>query len=227
MGQKRTRSELTPEEIVEHAVQLAERHGMDLRMRDLAEALNTWPNAIYGHFASKPDLQEAMVGSILSAAFDATTVSQALDGSAPWQERFSVIGMRFFRLCAQYTGLGKLLTHEGMGAASGYLHLLAGIVQTVSRQGAPQRETAIALQSAIFYLACIGDLYGYYRNSEPREQSSASLSEELKGTLPDGLFDVLYDYEHEQRAEEGIRVFTNSVEHLMAKTNRDFASDET
>lgn len=188
-------------------------------MRELADALNTWPNAIYGHFSSKPDLHEAMVTQILNDAFDDDVVAAALDESKEWQVRFRDIGMRFFRICAEYSGIGKLLTHDGMGAASNAVALIGSMIIAMAQHGLEEKRATIVIQTALFYLACIGDLLGYYRNNERHTTAVDTLRDPVSNKFAIEMLTVLYDYDHEERAEQGLSLFIDAVSAELATKN--------
>lgn len=212
MAAKRTKAELTKSEILAQAQVLAEQDGMDLAMRDLADALNTWPNAIYGHFESKFVLQQALVDHILDAAFTDDVVRATLDDSTPWQERFRAAGFVMFEVTSHYRGLGPLLSYHGTGSTSRAMQLIPAMVSLLMQSGLCEKRAATLLQVAVTYINSMGEMDALFKASVT--DRSAFLDKfNAKPEAP--MFDTLtafFNFRKPERVIEGIDVFIQAIE---------------
>ena len=152
MGTKRTKANLTREEVLDAAMKLAERQGMDLSMRDLAEALNTWANTIYAFFESKSRLQQALVNHIVDATFDEATLAQMMSPGRPWTEPLREAGLAMFDMASKYRGLGPLMLALGMGTTSRSMLLIPALVLVLMREGLSEERAALVLHTANNYI---------------------------------------------------------------------------
>lgn len=207
MGAKRTRADLSQDEILSAAKELARREGMDLAMRDLAEALNTWPNAIYGHFKNKFTLQQALVDHVLDEAFDGDVFRDLLNEETPWDDRLRRGGQVIFEVCREYYGLGRLLSSFGMGSTSKAMQLIPALVMLVMRQGLSEERAATIIQVAIIYIATMGDMAAMFdRGISNRDAYIDKMDLSAGGPMVDTMR-IFYFYEKSERVTEGIDMF--------------------
>lgn len=207
MGAKRTRADLSKAEILEAAQELARRDGMDFAMRDLAEALNTWPNAIYGHFKNKFTLQQALVDHVLDEAFDGDVFRDLLNEETPWDDRLRRGGQVIFEVCRKYYGLGRLLSSFGMGSTSKAMQLIPALVMLVMRQGLSEERAATIIQVAVVYIATMGDMAAMFdRGISNRDAYIDKIDPSAGGPMVDTMR-IFFFHEKSERVMQGIDLF--------------------
>ena len=98
------RARLNRELIIETALALAERPGVDaIRIRDLGRELSVDPSAIYRHFQSKNDLMKALVETVGTATL--AGVDTGADRS--WRQILMDIGDVGLELYLRYPAIGS------------------------------------------------------------------------------------------------------------------------
>ena len=98
------RKPLTAERIVDAAIALIDREGLEaLSMRRLGAALGFEAMALYRHFPSKVVLLEAVVGRLLAE------LMLPVPGSAPWQESFRALARDYRQLLLRHPNAIPLL----------------------------------------------------------------------------------------------------------------------
>src|SRR2546426_11085803 len=119
------RKPLTTERIVEAAVELIDRGGLEaLSMRRLGAALGVEAMSLYRHFPSKTALLEAVVGRLLAELL------LPVPGSAPWQALFRALARDYRQLLLRHPNAIPLLatlqlSNPGaLGAAGAVMALL-------------------------------------------------------------------------------------------------------
>jgi AcrR family transcriptional regulator len=119
------RKPLSTERIVEAAVELIDREGLDaLSMRRLGAALGVEAMSLYRHFPSKAVLLEGVVGRLLAE------LVLPVPGSAPWQESFRALARDYRQLLLRHPNAIPLLatlqlSNPGaLGAAGAVMALL-------------------------------------------------------------------------------------------------------
>lgn len=217
MGPKRTRKELTRDEILHAARRLAESDGMDLAMRDLAEALNTWPNAIYGHYENKFTLQQALVDHILDRAFTDEVVAEVLNDDTPWEERLKRAGKVIFHVCRRYLGLGRLLSSFGMGSTSKAMQLIPALVIMLMQQGFSEKRAATLMQVAIIYINSMGDMAAMHDKGVSNRDAYLSTLDISEGAPMAQTMATFFAYEKEERVMEGIDIFIAAAKSELAQ----------
>lgn len=207
MGVKRTRADLNKAEILAAAQKLARRDGMDLAMRDLADALDTWPNAIYGHFKNKFTLQEALVDHVLDEAFNGDVFRELLNEETPWDDRLRRGGQVIFEVCREYLGLGRLLSSFGMGSTSKAMQLIPALVMLVMRQGLSEERAATIIQIAVIYICTMGDMAAMFdRGISNRDAYIDKLDLSAGGPMVETMR-IFFFHEKSERVMEGIDLF--------------------
>lgn len=130
------------EQIVETAVALAEREpDAPLSLHRLARALGLTPMALYGHFADKDALLQAVAARLLA------TLAPALSENAAWDDQLRTWAQAVRRHFLRYPMLFGLLgwRHHVASAWLGQVAMLARILQ---RAGFDDTELAGAVQWA-------------------------------------------------------------------------------
>jgi AcrR family transcriptional regulator len=120
-----TRRPLTAARIVDAAVELIDRDGLDaLSMRHLGAALGVEAMSLYRHFPAKTALLESVVARLLAELL------LPVPGSAPWQESFRVLARDYRQLLLRHPNAIPLLatlqlSNPGaLGAAGAVMALL-------------------------------------------------------------------------------------------------------
>ena len=211
MGAKRTRADLSKAEILDAARELARRDGMDFAMRDLAEALNTWPNAIYGHFKNKFTLQQELVDHILDQAFTGEVFRELLNEETSWEDRLRRGGQEIFDVCSRYYGLGRLLSAHGMGSTSKAMQMIPALVMMLMRQGLSEVRAATIMQAATVYICSMGDMAAMFeRGITNREAFLGTLDTTSGGPMADTM-EVFFAYKKAERVKVGIDMFISAA----------------
>jgi AcrR family transcriptional regulator len=106
MGKRMQKGTLSRDAILETALRLADREGLDaVTIRALATALGASPMSIYGHFADKDALYDAMRGAVVAEVFasaDRTT----------WQAQLEQLARGFLQVLRGRPRLLPLLTRS-------------------------------------------------------------------------------------------------------------------
>ena len=212
MGTKRTKANLTREEVLDAAMKLAERQGMDLSMRDLAEALNTWANTIYAFFESKSRLQQALVNHIVDHTFDEATLAQMMRPGRPWTEPLREAGLAMFDMAAKYRGLGPLMLALGMGTTSRSMLLIPALVLVLMREGLSEERAALVLHTAINYILSLGQTLALYEAGLTNSEAYQAAVDQADGMPMATTRKVFFDYTGPERVEQGISIFIAAVE---------------
>ena len=119
-----TRTQLSPERILDAALEVVEGEGLDaLSMRRLAEELDVWPMAVYRYFRDKEELLEAIVDAAAGEV-------PAPDGSGSWREEIGELLAGARSALRRYTGTGipverVLLTSSGLRMSEAGVGILA------------------------------------------------------------------------------------------------------
>ncbi|MBB4935531.1 AcrR family transcriptional regulator [Lipingzhangella halophila] len=99
---------LTPEAVVDRALDLADAEGLAaVSMRRLAGELGVTPMALYWHFRTKEALLDAMVDRV----FSEVDLQPPVD--APWRRRLSDLLWSFLRAVRGHPAAPELLTRAG------------------------------------------------------------------------------------------------------------------
>ena len=128
MTEPATSTRLSRERIVEVALEIAAREGVEaISMRRLAQQLGVWPMSVYRHFRDKEDLLDAVVGG-------AARQIPLPDGSRPWRVELREL------MAAGRTALGR--APNGLGgrvgpalATPGLLRFSEAGMRTLMRAG--------------------------------------------------------------------------------------------
>jgi AcrR family transcriptional regulator len=119
------RRPLSPERIVDTAIELIDRDGLEaLSMRHLGAALGVEAMALYRHLPSKAVLLESVVGRLLAE------LVLPVPGAAPWQESFRALSRDYRQLLLRHPNAIPLLatlqlSNPGaLGAAGAVMALL-------------------------------------------------------------------------------------------------------
>lgn len=217
MVEKLGRKDIRPEQIVEACEALAEKFGMDFSMRELAEALNTWPNAIYGHFPTKALLQKATVDFILGRTLNLDAEGVLSNEDIPWQDRFRILALALFTLCEKYKGLGPLLTHDGLISDKNGLELLSLLVTPLKSNGLSEQRAMLYIQTAATYIATMGEMAAKVQSGEHPRIPHPSNEELAPAPLEDETLTFMFDFDKQERVLMAIEIFITSAEHEIAR----------
>lgn len=100
----RGRARLSRELIIETALELAERPGVDaIRIRDLGRELSVDPSSVYRHFQSKNDLMKALVETVGNATLAGVDTGPDRD----WRQILMDIGDVGLELYLRYPAIGS------------------------------------------------------------------------------------------------------------------------
>lgn len=217
MGTKRTKANLTREEVLDAAMKLAERQGMDLSMRDLAEALNTWANTIYAFFEDKSHLQQALVNHIVDQAFDEEKLKALMQSDQHWSEALKDAGMTLFKLAARYRGVGPLMLAFGMGTTSRAMLLVPALVIVLMREGLSEERAALIIHTAINYVLALGQTMALFNAGLANTDAFEDAVEQASGAPMAATRKVFFDYGGEERVEAGLGVFISAVKRDLSQ----------
>jgi TetR/AcrR family transcriptional regulator, tetracycline repressor protein len=134
---------LSKDRILETALQIAADEGVDaLSMRRLAQALDVWPMSLYGYFADKDALLDAM------AAQSAARVKRP-NTNETWQEQLNVLLSEAQKQIATSPGVAARIPNAFLEAEP--LQLSETALQILVDAGFPPREAASAWRTLWSY----------------------------------------------------------------------------
>jgi AcrR family transcriptional regulator len=96
----------THDEVIDAALRVLERDGEAFTMRALADDLGTGAMTLYGYFASRDELFEAIAGRTFEGA------GATVPPDAPWQERLRQITRDVHHLAARHPNLAAVFRAE-------------------------------------------------------------------------------------------------------------------
>jgi AcrR family transcriptional regulator len=217
------RSPLTLEEIVEAALRVVDREGLDATsMRRVAEELGTAPSALYWHVRTKDEL--------LQLVLDRVTAEVELPPRDPerWQEQLKTVAREMRRVLTAHRDIARV-TLGALPVGSNTLRVVEWMNALLREAGIPDRTVAL-----------VGDLFALYVGSYayeeslglasptgedlPPEQVVAMLREHW-GALPPAhfphtlaLLDALFEGNADERFEFGIDILVRGLASLQAET---------
>jgi AcrR family transcriptional regulator len=171
---ERTRSRLSRERIVEAALGVVAREGLDaLSMRRLAQELDVWPMSVYRYFRDKEELLDAVVDG-------ATDDVVALPAAGTWREQIGEL-LRQARaaLGAEAGGLGPRFTRAML--TPGALRVSEAGVRILHDAGLEPDEAAQA------WRALCGYVFGFaaFDDGAPPGESERRARSALAALPPD------------------------------------------
>ena len=136
------RTNLTPREIVDQAIALADAEGLEaVTIRRLARALDVTPMALYWHFRNKDELLEGMAASLLEA------VDLAVDPSAPWHDQLRGALGSLISVLRAHPATARLLSTRTV-TSEGSLRATEALLD-ILRQGGFSPEAAAPLSAGV------------------------------------------------------------------------------
>ncbi|MEM1145514.1 MAG: helix-turn-helix domain-containing protein [Pseudomonadota bacterium] len=217
MVERRSRRELKREEVLLAATTLAQRKGMDFTMRELADALHTWPNALYRFFGTKQALQADIIDRVMSAALTDRVLRRLQDDSVPWQTRVQEICGVIFDVSAEVPGLGRLLTQESMFESPGLLSLVFTIVEELAGLGFSRQRAGELVQIVAFYVLNMGELEAAQRAGRTTEGEFKEVQSAAGAVRGDHAIDALLSYDKRERMLSGLALFIAAAERELAE----------
>jgi AcrR family transcriptional regulator len=217
------RSPLSRDEIVEAALRIVDREGLDATsMRRVAEELGTSPSALYWHVRNKDEL--------LQLVFDRVAGEVELPPLDPedWQEQTKGVARELRRVLTSHRDIARV-TLGAIPVGPNVLRVVEWMHALLREAGLPDRVVAL-----------VGDLFGLYVGAHsyeeslglasptgedlPPEQVVAMLREYWE-SLPPALFphtlallDHLFEGGPEERFEFGLDVIVRGLASLAAES---------
>src|SRR6187399_1266640 len=103
---------VTPEKIVDAALELTARHGLDSwTLRQLAAAVDAYPAVVYHHVGDR----EAVVAAVVERVIALLNVPEA---DQPWRDWYRTMLADFRRVLAGYPGVARRLALYGATSVS-------------------------------------------------------------------------------------------------------------
>ncbi|UUW91303.1 TetR/AcrR family transcriptional regulator C-terminal domain-containing protein [Nocardioides sp. WV_118_6] len=152
MAARPSRSPVTPERVVTTALELTREHGIDgWSLRDLATALDTWPNTITHHVGTREQVCVAVVDRVVAEMTNPPA-------DLPWQEWFRTFLTDGRTVLRRYRGVALRLSRDGAGVPAAMPIMERGVTLLLDAgfgADAP-RAYSLLLNSAILLVA-LGD----------------------------------------------------------------------
>ncbi|HEX3424852.1 MAG TPA: TetR/AcrR family transcriptional regulator [Acidimicrobiales bacterium] len=124
------RPALTRQRIVETALQLVERHGLDgLTMRRVAAALQVTPMSLYNHVADKAELVDLMVDYVIE-----DVVARSAQDEGDWEARIRGLCRRNYEVWKAHPGIVRIYA-EGVSLGPNGLANLEHAVEILRQAG--------------------------------------------------------------------------------------------
>ncbi|MEM9047070.1 MAG: TetR/AcrR family transcriptional regulator [Pseudomonadota bacterium] len=185
MAGKRTRWQISEEEILREGLFLAREVGLEFSMRQLADRLNTWPNAIYVYFKDKRELQIALIDEIFREYLEKVPVEELLDFNVPWDERFRYVATTLYDHMTDYYRAGYLISHFGMVGTKSGMDFFRALFAIAFSVGLPIERAVAIFHAASTYVLQIIELGS--AGKQNISNSDALDFEKLSDGLPDEL----------------------------------------
>ncbi|GAA1507878.1 TetR/AcrR family transcriptional regulator [Nocardioides humi] len=148
-----SRTQLTPDHVVAAALDLTREHGIDgWSLRDLATALDTWPNTVTHHVGTREQVCQAVVERVV-----AEMTNPPADLS--WQDWFRAFLRDGRDVLLQYGGVARRLCRDGPAVPSAMPIMERGVTRLIDGgfgDDAP-RAYSLLLNSAMLLIALADD----------------------------------------------------------------------
>ncbi len=148
-----SRTQLTPERVVSAALDLTREHGIDgWSVRDLATALDTWPNTIAHHVGTREQVCQAVVERVVAAMTNPPA-------DLPWQDWFRTFLRGGRDVLLEHRGVARRLCRDGPAVPSAMPIMGRGMTALIDGgfgEDAP-RAYSLLLNSAILLVALADD----------------------------------------------------------------------
>ncbi|MEM6537516.1 MAG: TetR/AcrR family transcriptional regulator [Pseudomonadota bacterium] len=216
MEQKRPKSDLTPDAILEAALFLTERDGIEFSMRDLGASLGAWPNTIYAFYPSKEALQAALIDHILDTFYTHVAVQRLLDDEIEWQVRITDLALAAFETLSQYHGVGRKLTHFGMFGEQAGLRFFSRLLKFYTSIGFETRRAGVIMQVTGFFVYEMSDLEAAVQRGEANHRIAEQSLKEVSKQDAESLEEII-NTPVRARVETGIKLFIAGIETELEK----------
>ncbi|MEM6914567.1 MAG: hypothetical protein AAF511_11385, partial [Pseudomonadota bacterium] len=127
-------------------------------MRQLADRLNTWPNAVYFYFKDKRELQIALIDEIFREYLEKVPLQELLDFNVPWDERFRRVATTLYDHMTDYYRAGYLISHFGMVGTKSGMEFFRALFTIAFSVGLPIERSMTIFHAAATYVMQIIEL---------------------------------------------------------------------
>ncbi len=211
MAGRLRRRQLSREAVLNAALIVARRDGIDFTMRALGEELNAWQNVAYDHFPSKRALQYEILDQILDEALDTKTLAHVQDRSRDWSIRLRTFCLHMFGHLAAYRGAGRFVTHHGAAGPPNVVRFVSVSIGLFQEGGMSLDRAIEVFQAVTFFVAESADLEAATRQGLTTNDVLAHLDEPLDPSFREIMCGLLNKTARD-RVKVGLDLFIRSIE---------------
>ncbi len=158
MTGKLTREKLSKDTILDGAMKLARREGVNFTMRALGKELNAWQNVAYDHFPTKLELQHELLNLIVGEALTEPTIQRFQSRTNDWGERLKRFSIDLFDCLSKYRGVGHLITHHGAAGPPNVVKLVELCLDHSAEKNFSADRSSQIFTVLTFFVAEMADL---------------------------------------------------------------------
>jgi AcrR family transcriptional regulator len=145
----RVKQPLSRDVIVDKALELLGTHGLEgMRLRNVADALDTGPSSLYVYVDDLQELQALVLDRALAH------VSTKGARRKPWRDRLTAVLVSYFRVLGQHPGLAQLAMST-IAAGPNALRLLETLLGILAEAGVDEPTAAWAVDLLMLYVTAI------------------------------------------------------------------------
>ncbi len=142
---------LSPDIILDVALDRVRSEGIDFSMRDIADDLGVWPMATYRHFENRDALISAIVDFVLGEVMSDAAIQNMGDRRRRWQGRIREFCLHAYDILVQYPGVAEKVTYGLLHTPNG-LRLIETMIAFLNEIGLPRRRAAVVFQSVSIFV---------------------------------------------------------------------------
>jgi AcrR family transcriptional regulator len=186
---KPARQPLSRDLIVETALALLEKEGMDaLSMRRVAQALNTGPASLYAHVRNRDELCELMFDRILGQ------VELPEPDPERWREQLKEMCLAQVRAMVAYPGIAQVVVNAMIPIGPNALRHAEAMLAVLRAGGVPARQAAFAFDALGLYGKAYAAEASTWTTADFDETEMAERARQMSeymNSLPAGTFSNL------------------------------------
>lgn len=172
---------LTRERVIGAALEIADRDGVDaLSMRRVADALGVGTMTLYGYFANKREMLDAIVDAAVDAPIDPRA---AADPDAPWRNRLRDLVYTARRVLAEHPGLVQIRLRQPVLRPDA-LRFAEAALAILTEAGFGRADAARSFRLIFTYVFGFAGLSPDDRTAQARREALAAIAVLEPGDYP-------------------------------------------
>ncbi|MEL7045208.1 MAG: hypothetical protein AAGL66_09320 [Pseudomonadota bacterium] len=212
---KQRSKRLTRERVVEQALKLTRRQGIEFSMRDLGNELDVWPMAVYRHIENRDALLGEIVDAVLAEVLSEKALRQLNDRRGSSRKSAMRVCLHCYDVVVRYPGSAQLIV-GGTTFSPNRIRLADAIIDFLVDLGLPPRRAAEILHSMSLMLFQAAALDQARQDGSPGLENFAAeaLRSDSRITEPE-ILDVFLNTSLRERAERGLGIIFAAIEHEL------------